>query len=497
MTSRTETGSAEPRALAWLHEPVSVSLLPGVRAAQRAASRLARTPFLLLALVALLFFLPVLGNPGFFSHDEWQKADDVQRHGLLDYLRRYTAIHSGGHFGAPVRPLSFAVQGLVAPFMADAPFVVHFCDVLIHLAASWLLYLLLSGYSRRRDFALVAALVFLVCPLTVPSVVWPAALMDRLYVLWGLAGMLALERYLAGAGVRWLLLSTAAVALAMGSKETAVVLPGALLVRAAWESGRLRDRRTWIALAAWTLPIALFMLVRLPALLGTLRHVGPASYSVSTALIPEGLVLYLGFPLMPDLNEAVGWLQVWPSRKVEPLVLHACLVAALGWRFGLRAVLGYAALYVLFLLPVLGIPSRGGHYLYGSALAFSVAVAALLVPPAGAVAGLARAVACVVLLVAIQHSWAIQDFAYDLGRCMALAGSTAEDEWLRAGRPATVRITAEPGARGRALNLFVGRDQIGAHYPVRVLVRPEPAAVPADAMHIELTRSCTVRPVGH
>lgn len=496
MTSGAATGSARPRALAWLREPVSLRV-PGMRAAQRAVRRLVRTPFLLLALVALLFFVPVLANPGFFSHDEWQKADDVQRHGLLDYLRRYTAITPGSHFGVPVRPVSFAMQGFVAPFMAGSPFVVHLCDVLMHLAAGWLSYLLLYGYSRRRDFALVAALVFLVSPLAVPSVVWPAALMDRLYVLWGLAGMLALERYLAGAGVRWLLLSAAAVALAMGSKETAMLLPGALLVRAAWESGRLRDPRTWIALAAWTLPIALFMLVRLPALLATLRGAGGASYSFSTALIPDGLALYLAFPLMTELDEATRWVPVMTWGKVEPLVLHAGLVAALGWRFGLRAVLAYAALYLLFLLPVLGIPTRGGHYLYGSGLAFSVAVAALLVLPAGKAAWLARAVAGVVLLVAVQHSWAIQGFAYDLGRCMELAGATTEDEWLRSGRPATVWITAEPGAPTRVLNLFTARDQIGAHHPVRLLVLTKPAGVPADATQFQLTRSCTVRRVGH
>jgi hypothetical protein len=293
------------------------------------------------------------------------------------------------------------------------------------------------------------------------------------------------------------LLSAGAVALAMGSKETAMMLPGALLVRAAWENGRLRDRRIWIAFAAWTLPIALFMLVRLPALLGTLRQVGPASYHFSPALMADGLLLYLTFPWLTSLDEARNWVVVAAWRTVLPLGLHVCLLAALGWRFGLRAVLGYAALYVLFLLPVLGISNRGGQYLYASALPFSVAVAALLVPPAGAAALLGRVVAGIVLLVAIAHSWNIQGFAYDLGRCMTVVNTTTEDAWLRAGRPDTVRITAEPGAPARVLHVFTGRDQIGVHYPVRLLVQPGPAAAPPDARHFELTSSCTVRLVGH
>jgi hypothetical protein len=50
-----------------------------------------------LALIVLTFgaHVLVLANPGYFNHDEWQRADDVEAYGLVNYFDLYTKSQAG------------------------------------------------------------------------------------------------------------------------------------------------------------------------------------------------------------------------------------------------------------------------------------------------------------------------------------------------------------------------------------------------------------------
>jgi hypothetical protein len=439
----------------------------------------------------LLLLLPVITNPGFFSHDEWQKHDDIARFGLLDYLARYASLPRGADFGHPVRPVSFAVQGLAAMFMAAAPAVTHLIDVMMHLGVVALIHAVLVRMTGDRRTAWAAAMVFAVSPLAMPSVVWSAALMDRLYVLWGLLGLLAFERYVARGGhPAWLLAGAAAGALAVLSKETAIVLPGALFAWAILQPQRLRERRFWAAAASWVLPGLLFLWWRLPALLNTLGGAGAASYTVSPWHIPQGVFLYFAFPFVPQLTEAVNWVFVPGPSRLAAVAVHAALVAAIAGARGWRAAAAYLWVYFVLLLPVLAIPSRGAHYLYGPGLAFAAGLAVLLSEFTRWPQRARWTLAACALAVSVVHTAQIHLFAHEVGVCTSRAMATTQGAYVSAGRPAALHFTADADARGYMLHrVFTHRHTVGPYHEVRLLLDGDPGR---DAAQLRFDAHCTV-----
>ena len=147
-------------------------------------------------LVALATSLLIIANPGFFSHDEWDKYDHVMQHGLANYLSEYLRVRPSTEFGVPMRPVSFLVQGLVAKYMNTYPVLVHLVDVLMHAAVAILLFRVMIRMHPNRQFAWASALLLIVSPLAAFSVAWPAALMDRLYILFGLVAFISAFEYI-------------------------------------------------------------------------------------------------------------------------------------------------------------------------------------------------------------------------------------------------------------------------------------------------------------
>jgi hypothetical protein len=456
--------------------------------------RAALGPYALIAAATLLLMLPVIAIPGYYSHDEWQKADHIARFGLADYMHTYVRIYAGDEFGVPVRPLSFAVLGLMAWWMPDHPFVVHLIDVLIHLGVVLLLYACVVRLTAKRGMALASALIFAASPLAIPSVVWAAALMDRLYVFWGLAAFLFTEPFIARrAGARALVPGVLCVAFAMLSKETAMVLPALLAAWAIATPSLRRERRLWIAAAAWSLPVIAFLLLRLPALAGTLAKSAASSYSVSPSNVPGSLLLYFAYPFVVPLAEAVNWVFVGKPLVVFAVALHAAVVAAIGRLWGWRYALAYVAMYVLCLAPVLIIPIHASHYLYGSGVAMAVGLAALLWPPGG-VRTWAGGLAVAAIMAGLAHCAVYEAFAYRLGACMSRAADSAEAAYLSAGQPPALRFTAEPGAPAHVLHrLFTGRDQLlRPGPPVRFIIQPSSDAVPEGTVDLAFGPDCIV-----
>jgi hypothetical protein len=429
-----------------------------------------RAPWVGVALAALvfLFFLPVIATPGYFSHDEWQRADAVTASGFDAYAREYGSLKAGPEFGFPVRPIGFVQQGVSGLWMRRSPPLVHAIDVAIHAAAVLLLWrvLLAAGMSRRR--AVFGAAVFAISPLATLAVAWVGASFDRWYVLFSLVCALGVLRVakegLHAVAVACVVLGAAGAIL---SKETALMLPAALLLMLAATRYFGRQELRWRpALASVLLaaaPVMAYLFVRWPAIEATLHAGGaPGPYSPSLANVPQGMVSYLLQPFMATAVELVSapLLPMW--QWVLAALLHLAFLGLLWLRRGAIAVVLYFAGYLVFLLPVLPLPTPGAHYLYGSGLALAVALAALLPagPPAdgaGAAtpargAGVARVAAvgamALVALLALR-AFVVQNEVYSVGRCQAELLSSFEPQALAAiARGASrSRIVAVPGAR--------------------------------------------------
>lgn len=439
------------------------------------------TMLCLLALTVVTHVL-IVANPGFFSHDEWQRADTVQAEGFASYAREYGAVKAGPDFGFPVRPIGFIQQGVSAQWMRDVPVATHGLDVLLHALAVILLWraLPLAGVADRS--AILAAAVFAISPLATMATGWVGASFDRwfgTFLIVAASGALLVARKRGNAGGYALVLAGSAGAIL--SKETAVVLPGALLLMLWVVHAQLRDVRWRPALAAVSLaclPIVLFLWIRLPAIEATLAGHGGA-YSPSASYIPSNALTYLAQPFLLRAVELVSASLLTNTEWAFALLAHAAVLGWLWWRFGLRMMAAYLAAYFIFLVPVIALPMKGAHYLYASGIPFAVALGLLLAPREARQGQSIRSfpaqglLAVAIIGFLFARSQYMQAQLYQRGQCQsvlltsfaALAKAATDDGATR------LRIVGAPGAPEYvALGATFGRTDFseGGRWPTVV-----------------------------
>lgn len=221
---------------------------------------------LVVALAGALVALPALGN-GFAYDDTAIIAADSRVHSF-DIPAMLTSGYWASELHAlyrPVTTLSFALDWSIAP---NGPAWFHFTNLLLHAGASALVFALLVRYFSTGA-ALVGGLVFAVHPVHVEAVANVVGRAELLAAFFALATLLVWNprepnpRFRAARtlGVGMLAL------LAVASKESAVVLPG-LLILMDFTRGEMRDgivswlRRTAPGYTAVLLGLVTFVVVR-------------------------------------------------------------------------------------------------------------------------------------------------------------------------------------------------------------------------------------------
>ena len=189
--------------------------------------------------------------------------------------------------------------GLVLPWW-------HLSSLLLHVAVTLLVYRLGIQLLKDRWTAALAAALFAVHPIHAESVAYATASTDLLVTFFCLLSFLAYARFReGGSSPAYLALSVIGAALAMLSKETAVMYPLMLVAYEALREPREGERQTW-ARFAWTLPffavIGGYFLVR-SALFGLSSGPGPGGGRVA------GLFYYVPLVTIAYLRNLV-----WPFR---------------------------------------------------------------------------------------------------------------------------------------------------------------------------------------
>ncbi|WP_207537129.1 hypothetical protein [Sabulicella rubraurantiaca] len=333
-------------------------------------------------MTVVVLHLGIVLNPGYFSHDEWEKWDHVSKSGFRDFMLAYGRVQSGPEFGYPVRPLGFLQQGFSALFMVSSPLLVHLGDVLFHAGTAVALLTALLRCGAPRNWALLAALCFAASPLATASTGWMAASFDRWYALFVLLScteaIRAMQSGLTPArGIALVVWSSAAIL----SKETSVVLPGAVLVSilAAWLIAPVSPPLSWtrllVILVLVCLPIVAYLAVRIPAIVATLEGRAVATYSPSTRYLGRNLLGYWAFPFLPHMTDFPRQSRLGLPAYVGAALLHAGLAALVGYWSQWRVAFLYIAAYFLCLMPVLTLAEPGSHYLYASGIPFALALA--------------------------------------------------------------------------------------------------------------------------
>ncbi len=282
----------------------------------------------LLALLALLLFLPAVRHP-FSMYDDpvYVTENAVVLEGLG--LRGIGWAFTSGE-GSNWHPVTWLSHMLDVELFGLRPGAHHVVNVLLHAVNVALVFWLLAGATGRRGASAAVAALFAVHPLRVESVAWVAERKDVLSTLFALATLIAYVRYAStpaveprATRVRRYVAVVAFFALALMSKPMTVTLPVLMLALDAWPLGRLPGAGTrggaeaarssgaiWRSGTIWPL-----LREKLP-----LFALSAAASAVTIAVQGQGGALdYLGpVPMLVRLQNAVVSYGAYLAKTVWP-----------------------------------------------------------------------------------------------------------------------------------------------------------------------------------
>ena len=347
------------------------------------------------------------------------------------------------------RPVQMLLYFLVARVGGKHPLGFHLASVLVHALATAAAYLLLRRVTEE-DRAACAALLFAVHPAHVESVAWIAGSTDLNCGLLIFVALAVWWRVPRASGRRRAALWGLLFFLALGAKETAIVLPALALAlpRSAPDEptgparrpSRWREAALIVAISAAVL--AVYLGVRLRALGGLsplVRHADlspPQLLANGLALVPRHLlVVFWPFRLLPDrvFEPVSGLLDPWAIAGALLLAGGAALAVRL--RRTLPAIPFGVALLLLPLLPVLqvqyvGSNAQADRYLYipslGACLLLVEVLARLGRHRAGAAGRRLLAGACALLAVLAVVRTATASALWSDDETLARAGIALE-----------------------------------------------------------------------
>jgi tetratricopeptide (TPR) repeat protein len=255
---------------------------------------------------------------------------------------------TGGQYYRPIFAASFILNAVIA---GKSPFLFHLTDLLLHLGVCLLLFRFLLNLTGLEHSALFGSLVFAVHPLLVQTVAWIPARTDSLAVLFILWYLISFDEALKTPAVKKnYFYSALAMALALASKETALMLPLISLLYAWLVSESTNKFKTllrfvpiWAALiAAWFFGRS-FALTQAPGI--SLQAVFTSVYLSLAAVIQYLGKIFLPFdlstyPVMADLRLTYGLLAL--------LIIAFGILASKHKRY--KVVLFGAAWFFVFLL---------------------------------------------------------------------------------------------------------------------------------------------------
>lgn len=240
----------------------------------------------------------------------------------------------------------------------------HLTSLLLHLGVVFLIYQLGIKLLKNRWAAALAALLFAFHPIHAESVAYVTASTDLLVALFALISFLAYYRFREEDGSPfYFIASVFSAALAMFSKETAVMIPWMLVAYEAMRETPSGTRESWKRFA-WTLPffavVGAYGAVR-TLLFGLNAGPGPGGSRIAALLdIPLVLAAYvknLFWPFQLSFFYPTELGAQWTLFKGFAVILVTAAAAFLWVRYrerpGVRLQLLWAG--ILFVPAVLGV----------------------------------------------------------------------------------------------------------------------------------------------
>lgn len=389
-----QTAGAKPAAPQRQGESNSFSIKPG---------KSERNAVILVLAITLLVFVNSLSGE-FVYDDSFQilKNPTVQSAGNIPAMFtqgvwQFMTSDPSKAVGLYYRPMFNSLLIVNYQLFGFSPFGWHLVSLLLHLAATFLVFRLVRAWDQSREVAVLAALLFGVHPIHVESVAWVSGVPDPLATVFVLLALIFHERHIkeGEATYNWQLASLGMALLALFTKEVAIVMAGAVALRE-WfrssdaESFNVRLNRTVQRTAPFVIAGFLYLAARV-MVLGFISKPEPKAVGITPeqVLLTEPSVLFAyvrmlfaPYPLsviydhgyVNSMNQPPFWL---------PLLLFVAVLAVSLWlvrksKIGLLAL----AWVGLFVLPVLNLKAFNpeesiihDRYLYLPSVGFCLLVA--------------------------------------------------------------------------------------------------------------------------
>lgn len=181
--------------------------------------------FLFLGAITLVAYWPVLDNT--------LLCDDYYLLGL-DRLHMFDGGGLGNlsslrwifyaEYPVHLRPVVLSVWLLLSNLFGIEAWPTHLLNVLLHAANAWLIYWLLKRLKARRITAILPALLFALTPIGPEAVTWSSGNVDLFPLLFLLLGFGAYSIFLENGKRLWYAVSLVAMAMALLSKEMAMIM---------------------------------------------------------------------------------------------------------------------------------------------------------------------------------------------------------------------------------------------------------------------------------
>src|SRR5262245_13937224 len=231
------------------------------------------THLLLIAVIAFLTYSNAL-RAGFVWDDELQIVKNWQIRGLSYIPSAFGSAfwtfadpEAGAHtnFYRPVQTLSY-----IAAFQIGglAPWTFHLINILFHILASALVYLICLELQISPGAALIGAALFATHPIHTEAIAWAAGTPDASCAVFYFLSLLFWLKFMSTTEQKWRWMAAASFLAALFSKEMAVTLPAIVLV-IMYKHGRIaRDgvKKAALDVAPLFLAGVIYVVARLMAL---------------------------------------------------------------------------------------------------------------------------------------------------------------------------------------------------------------------------------------
>ncbi|MBC8107432.1 MAG: tetratricopeptide repeat protein [Anaerolineae bacterium] len=359
-----------------------------------------RWPIIVVIVATLVVFLPLCGHE--FTY--WDDGLTVHQNPMLNpptlETIKYYFSHVAYGLYIPITYTVWAGIAMIAGVDADDhnirlnPWMFHSANVAFHTVSAIVVFLLLRRLVRKDWAACFGALLWALHPMQLEPVAWVSGLKD---VLAGCFGLIALWRYIARAQDRsddpqsiWApdIIGMIALILAMLSKPSAAMVP-AIAVAIDWLILNRPLPRALQSTAVWfVLAIPILVVGRIAQ---DVTGIPTVPIHLRPFIAADSIAFYLykliwPVHLAPDYgrNPRVVFQHGWQYYTWIAALLLAIAMFILRKRF--RWAVGAAAIFVIALLPVLGLATFqfqfmstvADHYMYLAMLGPAVAVAFVL-----------------------------------------------------------------------------------------------------------------------